>query len=64
MLLIALRHIAEARGGIATVAKAVGVERKTLDRMLSGRGNLPFSTVAAIIKAVGFRITVEVAKSG
>jgi len=30
VLLLALRHIAEARGGIAKVAKAAGIERESL----------------------------------
>ena len=40
VLLIALRHIAEARGGIAKVAKAAGIERESLYRALSARGSL------------------------
>jgi len=35
VLLIALRRIAEARGGIAKVAKAAGIERESLYRALS-----------------------------
>lgn len=59
VLLIALRHVAEARGGIAKVAKAAGVERESLYRALSGRGNPRWSTLAAVLKAVGLRLTVE-----
>jgi probable addiction module antidote protein len=40
VLRIALRRVAEAKGGIATVAKAAGVGRASLDRELSARGNL------------------------
>ena len=35
--LIAMRRIAEARGGIAKVAKAAGIERESLYRALSRR---------------------------
>jgi probable addiction module antidote protein len=59
VLLIALRRIAEARGGIAHVARKAGIERESLHRALSGRGNPRFSTLAAIAKAVGLRLTVE-----
>ena len=38
-MLTALRRIAEARGGIAKVAKAAGIERESLYRALSPRGN-------------------------
>jgi len=63
VLLLALRRIAEARGGIAKVAKAAGVERESLYRALSAGGNPRFSTLAAVTKAIGLRITVEAARS-
>jgi probable addiction module antidote protein len=59
VLLIALRRIAEARGGISQVARKAGVERESLHRALSERGNPRFSTLSAIAKAVGLRLTVE-----
>lgn len=59
VLLIALRHIAEVRGGIAKVAKTAGIERESLYRALSLRGNPRLSTLVAVTKAVGLRLTVE-----
>ncbi len=59
VLLIALRRIAEARGGIAKVAKAAGVERESLYRALSARGNPRLSTLVAVTRAVGLKLTVE-----
>ncbi len=61
VLLIALRQIAAARGGIAKVAKAAGVERESLYRALSPRGNPRLSTLIAITRAVGLKLTVEAA---
>ena len=60
VLLIALRHIAQARG-IAKVAKAAGIERESLYRALSVRGNPRLSTLVAVTKAIGLRLTVEAA---
>jgi probable addiction module antidote protein len=60
VLLIALRHVAQARG-IAKVAKAAGVERESLYRALSVRGNPRLSTLVAVTKAIGLRLTVEAA---
>jgi len=60
VLLIALRHVAQARG-IASVAKAAGIERESLYRALSARGNPRLSTLCAVAKAVGLRLTVEAA---
>jgi len=58
VLLIALRHIAQAQG-IAKVAKAAGIERESLYRALSPRGNPRLSTLVAVTKAIGLRLTVE-----
>ena len=59
VLLVALRRVAEARGGVAKVAKAAGVERESLYRALSANGNPRFSTLVAVTKAMGLRLTVE-----
>jgi probable addiction module antidote protein len=59
VLLIALRRIAEAKGGLAKVAKAAGIERESLYRALSARGNPRLSTLAAVTRAVGLKLTVE-----
>src|SRR5258708_39470724 len=56
VLLISLRHVAQARG-IAKVAKAAGVERESLYRVLSARGNPRVSTLGAVTKAIRFSIT-------
>lgn len=61
VLLLALRRIAESRGGIAKVAKAAGVERESLYRALSPQGNPRLSTLLAVTKAIGLRLTVELA---
>jgi probable addiction module antidote protein len=60
VLLIALRRVVQARG-IAKVAKTAGVERESLYRALSKRGNPRLSTLAAVTRAVGLRLTVEIA---
>jgi probable addiction module antidote protein len=61
VLLLALRHIAEARGGMQQVAKKAGITRESLYRALSARGNPRLSTLTAVAKAVGLRVTVEAA---
>jgi probable addiction module antidote protein len=61
VLLIALRHLAQAQG-IAKVAKAAGIERESLYRALSKRGNPRLSTLVAVTKAIGLRVTVETAQ--
>ncbi len=63
VLLIALRHLAQAQG-VAKVAKAAGIERESLYRALSERGNPRLSSLFAVTKAVGLRLTVEPAEAG
>ena len=60
VLLIALRQLAQAQG-IAKVAKAAGIERESLYRALSARGNPRLSTLFAVTRAIGLRLTVEAA---
>ena len=59
VLLIALRRIAEAIGGIAKVAKAAGIQRESLYRALSAKGNPRWSTLLAVTRVVGLKLTVE-----
>src|SRR3972149_222394 len=59
VLLVVLRHLAEAKGGVAKIAKAAGVERESLYRALSENGNPRLSTLTAVLKAVGLKLTVE-----
>jgi probable addiction module antidote protein len=63
VLLVALRHVAEARGGVAKIAKAAGIERESLYRALSPRGNPRLSTLFAVTKAMGLTLTVETAQA-
>lgn len=58
VLLLTLRHLAQAEG-IAKIAKAAGVQRESLYRALSADGNPRLSTLVAVTKAIGLRLTVE-----
>lgn len=60
VLLLALRHVVLAQG-IAKVAKIAGVERESLYRALSAHGNPRLSTLVAVTKAIGLKLTVEAA---
>jgi probable addiction module antidote protein len=43
------------------VTKAAGIERESLYRALSVRGNPRLSTLVALTKAIGLKLTVEAA---
>lgn len=60
-LLSVLRQVAKARG-MAYVAKAAGVERESLYRALSPRGNPRLTTLIALMKTLGLSLTVTPAR--
>ena len=58
VLLLALRRIADARGGMAKLAKETGLAREALYRTLSTRGNPRLTSLRAILDATGLRLMV------
>jgi len=56
--LLALRDVAEAQKGMTKVASEAGVNRENLYRMLSEEGNPRFSSLYAVLEALGLRIAV------
>ena len=53
--LIALRHVVEARGGMALIAEKAQLSRESLYRTLSANGNPTLKTLSAVIHATGLR---------
>ena len=54
----ALRHVADARGGVALLSKATRLNREALYRTLSEGGNPRLDTLAKVLAAMGLRIGV------
>lgn len=57
--LLAIRAVAEACGGLGLVASEAGVSRETLYRTLSAKGNPTLKTLAAVLKTLGLRLSIE-----
>ncbi len=57
--LLALRAVAEAYGGLSSVASQAGISRESLYRALSAKGNPTLKTILAVLKAVGMKLSVE-----
>lgn len=51
-----LRKVAEAHGGVAALAKAANLNRESLYRMLSDKGNPRLSSLSAILEKIGLRL--------
>jgi len=60
VLLHVLRQIAEAKGGIGKIAKKTGIERESLYRALSEKGNPRFTTLYSILKAMDMKLSLGV----
>ena len=58
----AVGDIARAKG-MTKVAKDAGLSRESLYRSLSQEGNPSFSTILRVLRAVGLKLSVSVARS-
>ena len=58
-LLIALRQMTKAFGGVQSIAEKAKLNPTQLYRTLSEEGNPALSSLAAILKAMGLRLAVE-----
>lgn len=58
-LLVALRNIALAQGGITKLARKTRLNRQSLYNILSKKGNPRLDTFGTIIKGLGFKLAIE-----
>ena len=58
-ILIALRQMTEAFGGVQNVAARANLNPTQIYRTLSEQGNPELSSLAAILKAMGLRLSVK-----
>ena len=58
-LMLALRQIARAQGGIAHIARKAKLTREATYKMLSKAGNPELKSFKAVLKATGLRIAVK-----
>ncbi len=59
IFLLALRDIAEAKGGVGKLAKQSELNRESLYRTLSSRGNPRFFNLLAVLNAFGLELSVH-----
>jgi len=63
VFLLALRNVAEAQGGITVVSRKTGMNRESLYRMLSGRGNPEIKSIFSLFNSMKLKLRVEPSKS-
>lgn len=59
VFLIALRNVAEAKGGIGALAKKAQVGRESLYKTLSGTGNPKWHTLISLCVAMGLNLRLR-----
>ena len=59
VLLLAMRHVAEAQGGIGELAKRITVSREHLYDILSSKHTPRLDNWLEILSALGFRVRLE-----
>jgi probable addiction module antidote protein len=60
-LLLALKDVAQAQGGIGWLAQETNLNREHLYYLLSGKGNPRLDTVSLILKALGLHLKLSFA---
>jgi probable addiction module antidote protein len=58
-LLLALRRLSEAHGGVTQIAADAKLNSTTLYRTLSAKGNSELRSFTALLKAMGMRLAVK-----
>ena len=59
VVLLALRTVAEAEGGISALAKKINIESEVLSEALSSEKALTIETLKIILNAFGCRLSIE-----
>lgn len=62
LFLVALRNVAEAQGGVAQLAAKTKLNRESLYKMLSERGNPELKSLDTLLRALGFRLAVTASR--
>jgi len=64
VFLLALRNVAEAQGGMAALARKTRMNRESLYRMLSSKGNPEIRSILTLLNSMELRLVVEPKTSG
>ena len=59
MFLKALRILTKVQGGMTALSRRTGINRQNLYRTFASTGNPKFKSLGAILKGLGYRLSVE-----
>ena len=59
LFLLALRNVAEAHGGMAAVSEKAKLNRESMYRMLSKKGNPGIKSILTLLHSMGLKMSIE-----
>jgi len=59
LFLLALRNVAEARGGMTALSRKSKLNRESLYRMLSKNGNPEIRSILTLLHTMGLKLSIE-----
>ena len=59
-LLLAMREVVDAQGGVPKMAQQMGVQKQSLYKVLSRQGNPRLNSFGKLLRQVGLRMTFEI----
>lgn len=59
LFLLALRNVAEAHGGMAAVSEKAKLNRESMYRMLSKKGNPEIKSILTLLHSMGLKLSIE-----
>lgn len=62
-LLLALRHVVKAKGGMTALSQETNIPRESLYRMLAPSGNPTLKTLQRILRSFGYALTFKPLKT-
>ncbi len=62
LFLLALRNVAEAHGGMSAVSAKSKLNRESLYRMLSKKGNPEIKSIFTLLESMGLKLTIAPSK--
>lgn len=59
LFLLALRNVAEAHGGMAAISEKAKLNRESMYRMLSKKGNPEIKSILTLLHSMGLKMSIE-----
>ena len=59
LFLLAMRNVAEAHGGMASISAKAKLNRESMYRMMSKKGNPEIKSIMSVLDSMGLKLSIE-----